>query len=282
MISPEAISGSTRLAKSCVSAAFSSSGRRRRPVPITWPRRLMRSLIDSTGSSPLPATRITVPRSARLAMSSGTFMPPTSSSTTSAPPSSRTRANASGPLERLDAERRDLRAHRLAAHARDHRDVHRARHLHGGGADAAARAVHEQHVTGAQARLRDDRVVGRQVGLGHRCRVQVVEDLGHRASARARARRPCSRARRRRRGPSRGRRPRTPRRRLRPRRSCPPSPGRERPSASRRGSGCLPMRCSTSAGFMPEKVGAISTSNLLGTGSGRSSMAMTSRPPVPR
>ena len=31
-------------------------------------------------------------------MSSGTFMPPTSSSTTSAPPSSRTRANASGPL----------------------------------------------------------------------------------------------------------------------------------------------------------------------------------------
>ena len=48
------------------------------------------------------------------------------------------------------------------------------------------------------------------------------------------------------------------------------------------GTGCFPSRCSTSAGFMPEYVGAISTSNLPGAGSGRSSTAMISRPPVPR
>ena len=47
------------------------------------------------------------------------------------------------------------------------------------------------------------------------------------------------------------------------------------------GTGCLPSRWSTSAGFTPAYAGAIATSNRPGAGSRRSSTATTSRPPTP-
>ena len=100
--------------------------------------------------------------------------------------------------------------------------------------------------------------------------------------ARARWRRRASPGRRRRPGRRRGRRPRT---RVTEAPSPPPArppPGRECPVGQPGGTGCLPSRCSTSAGLTPANGGAITTSKRSGSGSGRSSTSTTSRPPTPR
>ena len=138
----------------CIAVAFSSSGRARSIVPSRRARRPISLRRSSVASLPPPVPTITIrPLHRERGESASRFGPPTSSSTTSAPPSACARATSSPGSITVAPSAATAPRSSGGAHGREHAGAGRRRDLHGRRAHAAVRAVDDEQLAGAKAGL---------------------------------------------------------------------------------------------------------------------------------
>ena len=270
-----------RAANACVSCAFCSGGRVRSVVPIRCARLVIRSRSTIVASSPgFAATSTSRPLRASASMLPAMCGPPTSSRITSAPPSSLMRAKASSaPIASAPSAATAARCCSLRTLATTRAPSTRA--IWTAAVPTPPLAPFTSTVSPATrpaCRTRASNAVRKTSGTAAAWASSSESGTlaSSRSAATTRVARPPPPTRPNARSPD-----------LNAVTASPTSttvPATSIPGMSAgqpAGTGWRPSRCSTSAGLMPANAGAITTSNLPGDGSGRSSTATTSGPPTP-